>query len=269
VEQKFEILSYTPEPVKHIERCARTSYKSKISDTEEKRVKFIRSLIFKGHESVLEHSSVTVKFIGHSRAFTHQLVRHRLMSITQESQRFVNESGFYEKEYYVIPKSIKKLAEKNVLMEEKDYPEKASHKIPKTVGWSESYNKDKPKEIDKEYYQYYTRIDDWFKLRMKKIDEWYRQLLERLYSYEEEKKEDLVIRKATEDARFLLPNAVCSEIIITANFREWRHIFKLRCSKENQWEIRDTMIRLLEEFHKRFYPVFEDIYITFGISESN
>lgn len=225
MKQDYEILAYTPDPVHHIERCGRVAYKSQDKITGDSAAKFIRMLINRGHESVIEHSSATVLFKGCSRAFTHQLVRHRHMAITQESQRYCDESGFVANDYYVIPKSIRELSEQGF-------------------------------EIDG------VNIISLYMKTLVMFDRQYQVYLELL---KEAKREGKLsdIRTPQEDARFLLPNAVCSEIVITANFREWRHIFSLRCHPDAQWEIRDIMKKLLDEFHVLFLPVFEDLYDKF------
>jgi thymidylate synthase (FAD) len=90
VEPSYEILKApTQEDLKFIELCGRTCYKSEDRITDTSASKFVRGLRESRHESVIEHVSATVKFIG-SRSFSHQLVRHRLASYSQESQRFCN-----------------------------------------------------------------------------------------------------------------------------------------------------------------------------------
>ena len=93
IKPSFEIITDISEggikELKHIERIGRISYKSedKITEDGESAKNFIGKLIANGHESVLEHSSLSVIFIT-DRAVTHELVRHRLASFTQESQRY-------------------------------------------------------------------------------------------------------------------------------------------------------------------------------------
>ena len=89
-----ELLSITPNIEELIEKVGRTSYLSFNKQGKNTDKKFIRMLLKKKHYSVLEHAYATFKISGASRAFTHQLVRHRLCSFTQQSQRFVNESNF-------------------------------------------------------------------------------------------------------------------------------------------------------------------------------
>ena len=159
--------------------------------------KFIEMLIHSGHHSVLEHSYATFRVRGGSRAFTHQLVRHRLAAFTQQSQRYVNERNFN----YVTPPSIEKNPEAKIIFEE---------------------------FID------YAR-ETYSKLR------------------------NLKIKK--EDARFVLPNAVESEIVISANLREWRHILELRGHPTAQWEIRTFAVAVAKELKKLFPAVFFDFRI--------
>jgi thymidylate synthase (FAD) len=194
---KIELLSITPNAERHIENAARTSYRSYKKQTDTSYISFIKMLIKKGHYSVLEHATASFKISGVSRALTHQLVRHRLCSFTQESQRYVNQENFN----YIEPVDIK-------LNDE-------THKI---------------------------YIDLMIEIRK---------------NYECLRK--LGIKK--EDARYVLPNAAESEIIITANFRELRHIIKLRGEKSAQWEIRNLTIKLLEILKEKVPNVFQDMEI--------
>ena len=98
---KAELVAYTPNPEETIERAARICYDSKAGDYE-KRKKFLSGLIKSGHTSTIEHASATFKFSEVSRALTHELVRHRLFSFSQRSQRYCSEDGFG----YVVPPSI-------------------------------------------------------------------------------------------------------------------------------------------------------------------
>ncbi len=104
---KVEILAVTPDAEKVIEEAGRTCYKSSHKMREGSETEFIKRLIKAGHLSVLEHASVTVKLEGVSRALTHQLVRHRLVSFSQQSQRYVKEEGFT----YTVPPAIKEKSE--------------------------------------------------------------------------------------------------------------------------------------------------------------
>lgn len=99
---KIEILSVTDNAEKLIEKAGRTCYKSDSKTDETSYGEFIKKLIKSGHLSVLEHASVTIRLKEISRALTHQLIRHRLCSYSQQSQRYVKESGFS----YVIPHKV-------------------------------------------------------------------------------------------------------------------------------------------------------------------
>lgn len=114
---KVELLTYTPEPEKTIAAAARLCYSSKgvleLKDNlgEEETAQFLKELIERGHLSPLEHASFTFAIEGVSRALSHQMVRHRIASYSQKSQRYVNEQNFK----YVIPLSIKKNKEAETL----------------------------------------------------------------------------------------------------------------------------------------------------------
>ena len=194
---KVELLFITPEAEKLIETAGRTSYLSSGKQGKDTEKAFIRMLIKRGHLSVLEHAYATFRISGISRAFTHQLVRHRLCSFTQQSQRYVDESKFN----YIEPLSIK------------NHPEAHS-----------------------------AFVDFMEKARK---------------AYQELQK--LGIRK--EDARFVLPNATESQIVVTANLREWRHIIELRSEPGAQWEIREAAIEILKILKKHAPTIFEDLEI--------
>ncbi len=176
----IELIAFTPDPQQVIAGAARTCYLSFDRQNEESDRKLIRQLIRSGHLSVLEHATATFRVRGCSRAFTHQLVRHRLCSFSQQSQRYVKETGFAA----VTPPRIREDPEAVLIYDE----------------------------------------------MLDKIRSAYRHLIE------------LGIRK--EDARFLLPNAVTSEIVFSANFRQLRHMLILRGDPHAQWEIREVFIRI-------------------------
>jgi len=177
---KVTLLAVTPNAQKVIEEAGRTCYLSFDKIGANSAGDFIQRLIRMGHDSPLEHACATFRIENCSRAMTHQLVRHRLMSVSQQSQRYVDEENFR----FVIPQTLA----------EKDIPE--------------------------------------FKNDMEIIRQMYK------------KWRDKGLKR--EDARFVLPNACTSEIVVTANFREWRHIIKLRTSQKAQWEIRIACTEILK-----------------------
>lgn len=97
-----ELLAVTPDCERLIESCGRTCYESYDKVTEDSHIKIIRHLMKNGHTSVFEHASATFRFTDVSRSLTHQLVRHRIASYSQKSQRFVKENDFD----YVVPHAI-------------------------------------------------------------------------------------------------------------------------------------------------------------------
>lgn len=194
---KVELLSITPHAEKLIETAGRTSYLSFDKQGEDTEKRFIKMLIKSGHLSVLEHTYATFRISGASRSFTHQLVRHRLCSFIQQSQRYVDESNFN----YIEPDSIENNPEAHSIFV--DFMAKA-------------------KEV-------YSKLQ---KLKIKK-----------------------------EDSRYVLPNAVESQIVVTANLREWRHIIYLRGKLQSQWEIRRVAIEILKILKDHVPTVFEDFEI--------
>ncbi len=194
---EIEIISITPAAERVIAEAARTCYLSFDRQSEDADRNLVRSLIRRGHHSVLEHASATFRIKGCSRAFTHQLVRHRLCAFSQQSQRYVDEEGFRA----VIPPRI---------------------------------------EADPAALEVFQRT-------LEEIDRSYRALRE------------LGILK--EDARFLLPNAVESEIVFSANFRQLRHMLLLRGAPPSQWEIRRVFVEILRRLKREIPLLVEDLGI--------
>jgi thymidylate synthase (FAD) len=195
-----ELLAITPDAEDLIERACRTCYLSfhrynPPSSTAE----LIKKVIRKGHHSVLEHAAATFRIKGGSRVFTHELVRHRLMSPSQESQRYV-EYGKTKQFEFVIPPTIQ----------------------------------------DTEFVGKFQQLAGLaFDLYQKMV------------------KADV----PKEDARYILPNATTSEIVISANFRELRHIFEIRCVERAHWEIREICLEMLRIMKKQAPIVFWDFHI--------
>lgn len=197
VNLKVELLFVTPQAELLIEHIGRTSYLSFPKQKEGSEKNFIRMLLRNEHLSVLEHAYATFRISGVSRACTHQLVRHRLCSFIQQSQRYVDEKDFR----YIEPESIKASAEAHAMFTE--FMEQAR--------------------------AIYTKL------------------------------QGMKIRK--EDARYVLPNATESQIVVSANFREWRHIIGLRGSPQSQWEIRHIAIEVLNILKDHAPAVFGDFEI--------
>ena len=194
---KVELLSITSNAEKLIEMAGRTSYLSFDKQGEDTEKRFIHMLIKSGHLSVLEHAYATFRISGVSRAFTHQLVRHRLCSIIQQSQRYVDESHFN----YIEPDSVRN--------------NPGAHSI--FIDFM-----DRAKEV-------YSKLQ---KLGIKR-----------------------------EDSRYVLPNATESQMVMTANLREWRYLIGLRGKPQSQWEIRKVAIKILKILKNHTPTVFGDFEI--------
>ena len=190
---KCTLISHTPEPETVIAMAAKLCYSKSDVDklktavlTNEDNAKFIEKLKEMGHESPFEHVTFTFAIEGISRTLTHQLVRHRIASYSQKSQRYVGENNFE----YIIPPTISRNSE----AEEK------------------------------------------FKNLMETIRKTYNELV------------DMSIPK--EDARYVLPNATETKIIVTMNARSLLHFLQLRCCTRAQWEIRQMANLMLAEVKK-------------------
>ena len=188
------------EILKHIERCGRVCYKSEGNITDDSAAKFVANIIKRGHESVLEHSSITVKFIV-DRGVSHEIVRHRLASYSQESTRYCSyASGKFNGEITVI----------------------------------------KPC-----FFKEGTAAYENWKLACESAECFYFGLINQ--------------KRTPQEARSVLPNSLKTELIMTANLRELRHFFKLRCAPAAHPQMREVAIMLLEKMQSLIPVVFDDL----------
>ena len=184
-----ELLYCTPDPERAIATAARLCYApvgaSELMETmtEAQVDKVLNTILGSGHFSTLEHASFTFAIDGVSRALTHQLVRHRLASYHQQSQRYVKYNDGIET---IKPASIKEN----------------------------------------------PQADAVFDQAISAATDAYKKLL------------DMGI--PAEDARFLLPNAAETKIVVTMNARELLHFFNHRCCNRAQWEIREMAWKMVE-----------------------
>lgn len=184
-----ELLYHTPQPQRAIATAARLCYApvgaADLMEgmTEEQEMRVLRTVLTGGHFSTLEHASYTFAVEGLSRACTHQLVRHRLASYNQQSQRYVKYKDGFDS---ITPESIARDPEASALFEE----------------------------------------------TMAAIQKAYLALLDK--------------GVPAEDARYILPNACETKIVITMNARELVHFFSVRCCNRAQWEIRELAWKMLE-----------------------
>lgn len=184
----------------HIERCGRVCYKSEDKITKTSAQTFVGNIIKRGHEAVLEHASVTVKFVV-DWGVSHEIVRHRLAAYCQESTRYCNYSkdGFGGEITVIKPHHL-----------EED-----------TTAWRQ-----------------------WV---------WACQQAESAYF------DMLNLGCSPQEARAVLPNSLKTEVVMTANLREWRHFFKLRTAPAAHPQMREVTTPLLHRLQELIPIVFDDI----------
>ena len=206
-----ELLQYNPDCEKVIAAAAKLCYSSSGIDgildglDEDKTRSFLDRLVSLGHESPIEHVTFTFGIEGVSRSLTHQLVRHRLASYSQKSQRYVKEGQFE----FITPPEIEAVPEAKELFF-------------------------KAMADDMEYYNKITDI---------LYNKHFAQMTSE--GMDEKKAKSAAEKKAIEDARYVLPNACETKIIATFNARSLVNFIHHRCCERAQWEIRDMACRML------------------------
>lgn len=202
IQPEIEILSTESyeDMLRRIEKIGRVCYKSEERIGEGTAEKFIAGIIKRGHESVIEHGSITVK-VTCDRGVTHEIVRHRIASYSQESTRYCNYSkDAFGSEITVIRPSF--LTEG-------------------TPGWQ--YWKVACRMAEKSYFE----LLDW--------------------------------GCTPQEARAVLPTCLKTEVVMTANLREWRHFFKLRTAPAAHPQMREVAIPLLHQMRSQVPVIFDDI----------
>jgi thymidylate synthase (FAD) len=201
--------------VRHLELAARTCYKSEDRMTPDSGKRLLSRVIASGHESVIEHTSLSVRLTC-DRGITHEIVRHRLCSFSQESSRYCRYGNGIT---VVRPANV----DSRVI-------NCCDHHIP----------------------SYLSDIDETSLL-------WCRAMSAAETSYI-----DLLNAGwSAQEARSVLPTCLKTEIVVTANIREWRHIFNLRCAKPAHPEMRRLMLPLLLELYEWCPLLFQDLFETF------
>lgn len=202
---KVKLIANSPDPEKIIAASAKLCY-SQVGTAdlleelnEEKTNKFLENLMSMGHESPIEHVSFTFAAEGISRVLTHQLVRHRIASYSQQSQRYVKLEQFE----YIMPPSIEEIPE-------------AKAKYIEIM------------ESDQKAYNELTEI-----LFEKNFDKYIKE------GKNEKEAKRFAEKSSIEDARYVFPNACETKIVFTMNARTLMHFFKHRCCNRAQWEIRN------------------------------
>ncbi len=195
---KVELITYTPDPERVVAMAAKschTVHTPEMNEMNEGEIKgIIRITRDAGHHSVLEHASFTFAIDDVSRALTHQLVRHRLASYSQQSQRYVNLKPLE----YVSPPTVR---------------------------------------VNPEAGKKYEEI-------MKYLEKSYGELVE--------------MGIPLEDARYILPNATHTNIVVTMNARELINFFTLRTCMKAQWEIRALAYIMLKKVRDVAPTIFEN-----------
>ena len=187
--------------MERLEQCGRVCYKSEDSITNGSAERFLKGIISRGHEAVLEHCSLTVKFIC-DRGVSHEIVRHRIAAYCQESTRYCNYSkDKFGREITVIAPCFLEVTS------------------PQWRAWEHACAL-----AEKAYFN----------------------LLDQGCSPQE--------------ARAVLPNSLKTELVMTADIREWRHFLKLRCGKGAHPQIREVATQLLEALYQEMPVLFGDIW---------
>lgn len=201
IKPSFEIIDKLNEEaiLRKLELCGRVCYKSEDKIKEETAEKFVKAIIRRGHESVLEHVGFSVRFIV-DRGVSHEIVRHRIASFSQESTRYCNYG--HDDEITVIEPFF--------------------------------YDDHTP-----EYAEWFTSC--------RKAEAAYMSLL--------------IGGSTPQEARSVLPNSLKTDIVMTANLREWRHFIKLRTAKDAHPQMREVAIPLLVELKRLLPTIFFDFVV--------
>lgn len=203
IEPSFEIVAITDPELLLIERAGRVCYRSDDRIEPGSAERFTRLVIGRHHESVIEHGSMSVLFTF-DRGVSHEMVRHRHTSPSQESTRFCNYSkGKFDGELYMVNPVF-------------------------------------------------------FVARPEMLEVW---LCAMTYA-EECYMELLRLGAKPEEARTVLPNSLATTMVVTANYREWRHMFRERTARAAHPQMRQVMCQLLEEARQRVPVVFDDVGVT-------
>ena len=219
---KVTLLTHTPNPEQTVAMAAKLCYSpSGIEDireglTEEKTTSFINMLADLGHASPTEHASFTFGIEGLSRACSHQLVRHRIASYSQQSQRYVDGTKF---DFVTPPEIMKNEKALKAYNEALEVQAQAYAKIRDTL-----------------IAGYVREVSD--------FDGTDEEVIEK-FRAENKKQFSAFEKKANEDARFILPNASTTKIVCTFNARSLQNFFAHRCCNRAQWEIREVAEQML------------------------
>ena len=231
---KVTLLAYTPMPEQTVAMAAKLCYSKTDIETvrdgldEEKTASFLDMLSSLGHQSPIEHATFTFGIEGISRACSHQLVRHRIASYSQQSQRYVDGTSF---EFVTPPKieqsqELSKLYNDALETEMKAYEKLRNGLLAASIRTHIKENGEKFDNSD----EFCKKSDNELIKAFKELDKTRCSVFE---------------KAANEDARFILPNACTTKIICTFNARSLLNFFDHRCCNRAQWEIRDVAQQML------------------------
>lgn len=202
IKASAEILEATTNLTQTIELAGRTCYKSEDKITEGSAEAFVAKIRSINHESVLEHGSITVRFVC-DRGVSHELVRHRIAAFSQESTRYCN----YSKDKFTNEITVIDIRGGFPLISLRSY-------------------------------------NAWIAL-CREAEVQYLEMIE--------------AGSKPQEARSVLPNSLKTEVVMTANPREWRHVFKLRCAEAAHPQMREVMRPLRDDFIARWPALFSDL----------
>ena len=224
ISQSHVIEHVTPDVLQHIERAGRTCYKSEDRITPDSAAAFVRRLITSHHESVIEHASMTVRFVT-NRGVTHELVRHRLGSSSQESTRYVR----YEGHDMMLVAPV----------------------------WCDELELEQARGTALAMDGYIREATDMLLHASNQIDVFVASGILSEFAY----LRLLSLGWTPQQAREVLPNSLRTEIVVTANMREWRHIFRERTSRAAHPQMRALMVGLLADAKIRVPIIFDDLEV--------
>lgn len=229
---KVQLLSYSPNPDKVVSTAAKLCYspvgiediQKKLTDVEVE--KFLTMLINMHHESPLEHVSFTFAVEGISRSCSHQIVRHRIASYSQQSQRYVKLDQFE----YIVPPQISKCKEaKERYIKSMEEAQNA---------YNEIYSLLFLNCVKEDYIDLYNSYEKEINMDIP-IDLYIKENNRSIFSKIE--------KKVIEDARYVFPNSCETKIMLTMNARSLINFFNHRCCQRAQWEIRELACEMLKQ----------------------
>jgi len=247
IKPSVEIISSTPDALKLIELAGRTCYKSEDKITEDSAEKFVAMILKRGHESVLEHAAASVRFVC-ARGVSHELVRHRIASFSQESTRYCDYAarvvcgacgGSMEARYAEVT-----------------CPACDAEWLPQSLGFMIPpwYPQLLPGEAS-------IATDDAARATLEELGDPMTGWLYSMQLAEDNYLRQRHLGERPEQARSVLPNSLKTELVMTANLREWRLFFKLRTAKAAHPQMREVSMPLLRLMQARFPGCFDDIEV--------